>query len=238
MHGTITRHTQVGIDRLVCNWHPWRFSKNKVVPGEQVPWVGIFNSIPNGKLIAFTLVDIVFKDAGGNTISHRNAIANRSAIKRVTIRWRWWKNGQWVETKSYSKPIHDIKLDAVEAWPNIVDRSYRLMPKNKLGEPKTDPPVAVFRYSKSAIQNITDSRIEKTMCTLVKSVYGITTKKQLAKFTCHSIRVGACCIFQAAGASPDNIKKQLRWNIDSWMIYNRDLCILAHHQHNEIMFNK
>ena len=60
-----------------------------------------------------------------------------------------------------------------------------------------------------------DSTVEKIMRALAKSVYGITAKKELAKFTCHSIRVGACCILQAAAASPEYIKKQLRWNSDS-----------------------
>jgi len=110
-----------------------------------------------------------------------------------------------METKGYSRNIHDIKLDTVEAWLNIVERYYRIMPKNAMGEPSTTLPVAVFKDKKFAVHNITDSIVEKTMRALAHSVYGITAKKELAKFTCHSIRVGACCILQAAGASPDYI---------------------------------
>ena len=152
------------------------------------------------------LADIVFKDAGGNAISHRNTINNRSALKCVTIRWRWQYNGRRIKTKSYSRSINNIKLDAVQAWLNILDQYYCIIPKNTLGEPKTEIPVAVFRYSKSAIQNITDSRVEKTMRTLAKSV-GHYRKNKIAKLTCHSIRIVVCCILQAAGASPDYMKK-------------------------------
>ena len=72
------------------------------------------------------------------------------------------------------------------------------------------------------------------MQSLATTVYAITDKKDLAKFSCHSIRVGACCILQAAGARPEFIKKQLRWNSDAWMAYTRDLAVLSH-QHNAII---
>ena len=212
------------------------FRKNEWCQENKYRKVGTFNKSPSGDPTAFTLDDIVFQNASGTTISHRNAIANRSAIMRVTLRWRWQKNGTRMETKGYSRNIHDIKLDTVEAWLNIVERYYRIMPKNALGEPSTTLPVAVFKDNKT-VHNITDTMVELIMRALAKSVYGITAIKELNKFTCHSIRVGACCILQAAGASPDYIKKKLRWNSDSWMIYTRDLCILAH-QHNEIMFNE
>ena len=107
--------------------------------------MGSFNKSPNSDPTAFTLDDIVFKNASGTTISHMNAIANRSAIKRVTLTWGWQKSGTRMETKSYSRNIHDIKLDAVEAWLNIVERYYRIMPKDAMGEPSTTLPVAVFQ---------------------------------------------------------------------------------------------
>ena len=84
-----------------------------MVPRKQFK-VGTYNQISNGDPTAFTLEDIVFKDAGHNTIFHSNVI-NCSAIKRVTLRWQWQKNGTRLETKSYSRNIHGIKLDAVKA---------------------------------------------------------------------------------------------------------------------------
>jgi len=198
--------------------------------------VGLFNPSPKGDPTAFTLDDVKFFDEGGSEIPHTAAITDRPKAKRVIIRWRWQKNGDVNVTKGYSRSVH-INLDPVEAWLNIVARFFRLMPHGDGTGPVTTLPISIYRKDVKKINNITDLDVEKSMRSLAKSVYGITAKKALSKFTCHSVRVGACCVLQAAGAAPEYIKKQLRWNSDSWQIYTRDLCILSH-QHNEILFQE
>jgi len=197
--------------------------------------IGTSNKNRAGDPAAFTLNDVTFLDEYGNKIAQKKAIANRSTVKRVIIRWRLQKNGRVNETKGYSRNTLSIALDAVEAWLNIVARFFRLMPHGNERGPVMDVPISIFRLDNKKIQNITDKLVEKTMRELAFSVYGITSKAALSKFTCHSLRVGACCILQAAGAKPEFIKEQLRWNSDSWQVYTRDLCILSH-QHNAILF--
>ena len=184
---------------------------------------------PLGDPVALTLGDVSFTNANGNAIPHHHATKHRGTVKRVTITWRWQKNGERHTKKGFSRNDNNTKLDIVEPWLNIVTRFLTLVP------PKLRHlPIAVYRDQHSMVCNITDADVDSALRLLATEVYDITDKKDLGRFTCHSIRVGACCILQAAGASPDFIKKQLRWNSDSWQIYTRDLHILSH-KHNEIL---
>ena len=61
------------------------------------------------------------------------------------------------------------------------------------------------------------------MRSLATAVHNITKKEDLQKFSCHSLRVGACCIYFASGVDPEFIKRVLRWESDAWKLYVRDL---------------
>ena len=66
-------------------------------------------------------------------------------------------------------------------------------------------------------------RFEKIMRFIVQKTYDITDKKELSKFTNHSIRVGACCILQSRKVSDLFIQNALRWKSDTWKMYCRNL---------------
>ena len=68
-----------------------------------------------GDHTTFTLVDVKLFDAWGKEIRHKKVIASRSTIKHTIIRYRWQKHGEVNETKGYSRSVHRIQLDAVEA---------------------------------------------------------------------------------------------------------------------------
>ena len=57
------------------------------------------------------------------------------------------------------------------------------------------------------------------------------TEVELQKYSCHSLRVGACCSLYVAGFDESRIKKLLRWKSDTWMDYVRDM-IVTTIQHN------
>jgi len=47
--------------------------------------------------------------------------------------------------------------------------------------------------------------------------------EDLARFSSHSLRIGACVALHSTGISAMNIKDALRWRSDSFMMYLRDL---------------
>ena len=63
--------------------------------------------------------------------------------------------------------------------------------------------------------------------TLAKEVHSITDEKELVRFSSHSLRVGACCIYFAAGYAPEFIQRVLRWESDAWRTHVRDLLCTA-----------
>jgi hypothetical protein len=67
-------------------------------------------------------------------------------------------------------------------------------------------------------------------------VYDIKDKKQLSKFTAHSIRVGACVNLYSQGESGENIKFRLRWRSDAFMMYLRNIIALAE-RHRDLLRN-
>ena len=71
-----------------------------------------------------------------------------------------------------------------------------------------------YLFSEDAYQKEYNS--ENAFAKTCNRVYNITDKKELAKFTYHSIRVGACVALHAAGEDGDLIKFWLRWRSDSF----------------------
>jgi len=67
-------------------------------------------------------------------------------------------------------------------------------------------------------------------------VYNITNKAQIGRFTNHSIRVGACTLLHCGEADTLTIKTRLRWRSESFMMYLRNMPLLAA-IHNKIVNN-
>ena len=76
-----------------------------------------------------------------------------------------------------------------------------------------------------------ECHVESYLRQLAHQVYNITDNQELSRFTCHSIRVGACVLLHEANCKSDFIKFRLRWNSDSYLMYLRNTPKLAQ-QHN------
>ena len=74
---------------------------------------------------------------------------------------------------------------------------------------------------------IDDIHIKTILQEAAKQVYGIKCKKELARFSSHSIRVGACVLLHAQNISAEDIKFRLRWRSDSFRMYLRNIIQLA-----------
>jgi hypothetical protein len=87
-------------------------------------------------------------------------------------------------------------------------------------------PLAVFTESGVANGNlafIRPTHINNALHHVATAVYNITDPKDLARFSSHSIRVGACVALHAAGVQQQDIKFALRWKSDSFYSYLRNL---------------
>ena len=71
--------------------------------------------------------------------------------------------------------------------------------------------------------------IKNTPCKhdLAKKCYNITSKEDLARFSTHSIRVGACVALHVANFTTEQIQHALRWRSNAFKMYLRDVIALA-----------
>ena len=102
-----------------------------------------------------------------------------------------------------------------------------------------DKPIAVYEEIKKGKKKtcyIDDIQIRDILQEAAKSVYNIKSKEDLARFSAHSIRVGACVILHAQNISSEDIKFRLRWRSDSFRMYLRNIIQLAE-RHRDVISN-
>ena len=173
----------------------------------------------DGSPSAFILDDFTFQGPRGQRIDNsRNATISNA--KFVQIRWRFQKNGNNGETLTYMANDAFPHRCPVRAALRIRERAIRLQVPPAL-------PIAVFRNDNGFSQYIDDFHVIQIMQFLAKTVYNITDPDDLARFTCHSIRVGACVLLHETGQTPDFIKARLRWCSDAYQMYLRNTPKLA-----------
>ena len=87
---------------------------------------------------------------------------------------------------------------------------------------------------KKKIWFIDDVHITTIRWEAASKVYNITYKKELAKFTSYSIRVGACIFLHTQNTSAEDIKFRLNWRSDSLRMYLRSIIQLAERRRDVI----
>jgi len=194
-----------------------------------------YHTFPSGATVikAFTADDYVFLDKRGRKVklpnhpSSAQIIALEKRIAKVTITWRFQKNRQNNEKRTFSAETPSNRLICpVRAAMRIILRARRLGQPDHL-------PVAVYRQ-KDSFAYITGSRVGVLLKKAVRLAYPDKSKEELKKYSAHSFRVWACVLLDEAGKSPDFIKKRLRWLGDSYRIYLRDTCAIQD-QHREAL---
>ena len=136
-------------------------------------------------------------------------------------------NGQ---TISYIEDNKSKKLCFVRASMRIRNRALKL----KIPQDQT---IAVFTESKKGIKKkcfIDNVHISTILQEAVSKIYNITCKEELARFTSHSLRVGACVLLHAQNQSSEDIKLRLRWRSDSFRMYLRNIIQLAERHRDAI----
>ena len=94
-------------------------------------------------------------------------------------------------------------------------------------------PVSVFK-DKVKVVYINDKHICSLIQEATNKVYGITCKEDLTRFTTHSIRVGVCVNFHESGIDAETIKIRLRWKLDAFKAYLRNVIAIAK-KHRDIL---
>ena len=72
----------------------------------------------------------------------------------------------------------------------------------------------------------------RSLAVTVYNLHPTTNKKELQKWSSHSLRVGACVVLHSMGFSALDIQWLLRWRSNAFMAYLRNLAGLAD-RHNE-----
>ena len=174
----------------------------------------------DGSPMAFLITDLEFKGENNRRLTRSAALHRPYLVQQVIVCWRYQKNGNKNEKKTFVRVGGgDSTLCAVTAWMNIAQRWADL----KLPD---DHPLAVFTdsgLSTGQVQFITATEINAALRGAAAIVYNVTDPKDLARFSSHSIRVGACVALHAAGVSQQDIKFALRWKSDSFYNYLRNL---------------
>ena len=186
-----------------------------------------FELNPKSECCAFTLRDIQFLGPTKRVLPLPVALSAPETVAFATVTYRWQKNGFHGESKTYARNPNNPACDSVAHFLSICTRFVRLR-----GLSNCDHPLAIYRRADGRICNITSDDATTLLRDLAKTTYNITLGTGLARWTCHSLRVGACCILWAMGRSGDFIQRVLRWRSESWKLYVRDLSIQAD-QHNE-----
>ena len=173
----------------------------------------------DGSPSAFTFDDLTFEGTKGCRIINLRTTPIRDA-KMIKLRWRFQKNGNNGEVLTYMSNDSSPQRCPVQAALWIRDRAIRL------GVPP-GLPIAVFQNDHGCSQYIDDFHVTHMLQSLARAVFNISKTDDLSRFTCHSIRVGACVLLHETGQSPDFIKARLRWRSDAYQMYLRNTPKLA-----------
>ena len=186
----------------------------------------------DGTPTAFIIEDLEFFGKNKRRMDLDEALQKPDFIYQIDVCWRFQKNGEIKQKKSFVRMGHrGTTLCGVSAWLRIVARWSAL----KLD---SQHPLAVFTDSGLASGKpafIRPTHINAALRDAARHVYNITDKESLARFSSHSIRVGACVALHAAGISQMDIKFALRWKSDTFYTYLRNLPCQAARTHAAVV---
>ena len=175
----------------------------------------------DGSPLAFTFDDFQFLSAKGRHLKqgfdHKLATKNAAVVE---VRWRFQKNldnGQKIQQVCNRE---DAAMCCVQAAIRITQRAQRL---NQSG----GDTLAVFKDNKGRTCFITNTLISRHLRESAKRVYNIRSRALLARWSAHSIRVGACVSLSEAKKDAPFIQVRLRWRSQAFTDYLRNTITLA-----------
>ena len=172
----------------------------------------------DGTVKAFVRSDFEFRDKHHRRI-YPDVRGNILDAHQVSICWRFQKNSDNGQKILFTRNIEEQWMCAVAAATRVYERSVRLRMAD-------DVPLAI--YAKKGIPTfMTQVEVEVEMQACAKKLYNLTTQEDIARYTAHSVRVGACVALHSTGASIMTIKFRLRWRSEKFVSYLRHVNQLA-----------
>jgi hypothetical protein len=179
----------------------------------------------------FCLGDVRFSAADNARLSSIQASRyTRTPILKCWIKFRTQKNGSNGEERLFTANPNPTGKCFVRSMLHIIDRFIRIR-----GIHDDSTPLALYLDKCSNIPKLINSvNIESLMRHVGSQLYHLCPKKdkkELQRWSAHSLRVGACVILHSMGFTETQIKWLLRWRSDAFMVYLRNLAVLSNRQH-------
>jgi hypothetical protein len=186
----------------------------------------------DGTPTAFIIGDLEFFSTNKRRMTLAEALIRLDLVLQIDVRWRFQKNGEINQKKSFIRVgIRGTTLCGVSAWLRIVIRWKSL-------NLDVNHPLAVFTdtgLETGTVQFIRPTHINTALQLAARVVYNIQDEESLARFTSHSVRMGACVSLHAAGISQMDIKFALRWKSETFYTYLRNLPCQAARTHAAVV---
>jgi hypothetical protein len=180
---------------------------------------------------AFTLADVECFTVASQPVSIAAAIATPPLIGKIKLRFEEQKNGENGEWKLFTRNLTNPHLCFVANFIAILARHKLLTNSSPVH------PLSVYRAPDGVAYNITTADIEQVLRRAAATLYNLDPVKhraQLALWSSHSLRVGACTLLYSQGFSETEIKFLLRWKSNAFMTYLRNLAVTCR-RHNVAM---
>jgi len=184
-----------------------------------------------GDAAAFCIIDIDIETVDRTRLVGPQCIlVAPCAVRKMWITFRTQKNGDNGEKKLFTRNPDPLGHCFVCAM-------YRVLHcfKALVGAWNVSVPLAVYQDAQSKeVLLLTSRDIETSIRAIAAITYSLhprTNRKELMHWSAHSLRVGACVLLHGSGVSATQIKWILHWRSDAFMVYLRNLSVLADAQH-------
>jgi len=200
----------------------------------QEPNVKTFDKVfkdPRGGARAFCLPDVRFQHRNGQRLTAAEALQHPvTDLTHGWLVWRWQENGQNGEERLFTAPDPSDRCSWIRFMCNIVKRFVNLCGPND-----HDAPLAVCRDEHGVVRPVTAKHVEDTMRMVASKLCDLDPNekddaKQLKKWSCHSVRVGACVISHSVGFTDAQMQWLLRWRSVAFVVCLRNLTVSTNKQ--------
>ena len=157
-------------------------------------------------------------------------------VHKLWIKFRTQKNGHNGEERLFTRNPDADGVCFVASCYRALQRFKALMDLDP-SLTEEHPLSCYWDGSSSSVHLVTATDIEDFMRSLAVTVHHfhpIKDKKELQKWSSHSLRVGACVALHAMGFSPLDIQWLLRWRSMAFMAYLRNNAGLADRHHRAL----
>ena len=177
--------------------------------------------------LAFRLQDIELRLVNNRRTTLVNALSLKPhQVERVRLTFTHQKNGELGEVRSFTANPTNPHLCFVRNFLAVIHHFLRIVGW------RFDIPISVFRPLTGEPLSVTGHNVAHVMQETAAITYSLDPNIkshaiELARWTSHSIRVGACVILHSEGFTTIQIQFLLRWRSDAFMEYLRNVQALT-----------